>query len=221
MKLDQLIAIGPVPATIAQRFIDPLNQAMARFNINTPEREALFIAQVLHESGNLTRMVENLNYRPDALVRSFRGRFTQQLAEQYGYVPGVKMADQRMIANIAYGSRMGNGPIHSDEGWRYRGRGPIQLTGKDNYKRCGAAIGLDLVTKPELLEQPGPGCLAAGWFWNEGSRLGHSLNALADAGEVGAITRAINGGDTGLIERLNLAQRALKAMGQPLLKEMA
>jgi putative chitinase len=212
MKLEQLIAVGPVQPGIAARFIDPLNQAMARFGINTPEREALFIAQVLHESLNLARMVENLNYRPEVLVSKFNGRFTRQIADEYGYVPGVQPANQRMIANIAYGSRMGNGPIHSDDGWRYRGRGPIQLTGKDNYRRCGAAIGLDLVKWPELLEQPGPGCLAAGWFWNSGNRLGHSLNALADAGEVGAITRAINGGDTGLVERLNLAQRALKEM---------
>jgi putative chitinase len=212
VKLDQLIAVGPVQPSIAARFIGPLQVAMARFKINTPEREALFIAQVLHESLNLTRMVENLNYRPDVLVDKFRGRFSRQQADEYGYVPGVKQADQRMIANIAYGSRMGNGPIHSDEGWRYRGRGPIQLTGKDNYRLCGAAIGLDLVRSPELLEQPGPGCLAAGWFWDVGNRLGHSLNALADAGEVGAISRAINGGDNGLIERRNLAQRALKEL---------
>jgi putative chitinase len=77
---------------------------------------------------------------------------------------------------------------------------------------CGGAIGLDLVKSPELLEQAGPGCQAAGWFWSAGNRLGHSLNALADAREIGAITRAINGGDNGLVERLNLANRALKEM---------
>jgi putative chitinase len=84
-------------------------------------------------------------------VPGFKGRFTREQADRLGHVPGVRNADQEMIANIAYGSRLGNGPIHSGDGWRYRGRGPIQLTGKDNYHRCGIAIGYDLVTSPDLL----------------------------------------------------------------------
>jgi len=214
VKLEHLIQIGPVLPAIAARFIEPLNNAMARFGISSPQRQAVFVGQLLHESINLTAMAENLNYRPEALmtVSGFKGRFTKAQADRLGYVPGSQKADQEAIANIAYANRMGNGPIHSGDGWKYRGRGPIQLTGKDNYRRCGGAIGYDLVTSPDLLSRPDVGCLAAGWFWDAGNSFGHSLNALADAGEIGAISRAINGGGNGLVERREITKRALKAM---------
>jgi putative chitinase len=214
VRLDQLIAIGHVRPSTAALFIDPLNNAMARFSINTPKRQAAFVGQLLHESEGLSRMIENLNYRPDALmtVDGFKGRFTRQQADRFGYIPGVQKADQEMIANIAYGSRLGNGPIHSGDGYRYRGRGPIQLTGKDNYRRCGAAIGYDLVTSPDLLSRPDVGCLAAAWFWHEGNRTGCSLNPLADAGKIAAISRVVNGGDTGLAERCSITDSFLAVM---------
>ncbi|MGJ9420481.1 glycoside hydrolase family 19 protein [Massilia sp. CMS3.1] len=214
MKLEQLIAIGHVRPGTATLFIDPLNNAMARFSISTAKRQAAFVSQLLHESAGLTRMVESLSYRPDALmtVSGFKGRFTRAQADRLGYIPGEQKADQEMIANIAYGSRLGNGPIHSGDGWRYRGRGPIQLTGKDNYRRCGLAIGYDLVTSPDLLSRPDVGCLAAAWFWHEGNRTGNSLNALADAGRIIAISRVVNGGDTGLAERCGITDRFIEAM---------
>lgn len=214
MKLEQLITIGRVRPGTAALFIDPLNNAMARYSINTPKRQAAFVSQLLHESGNLTRMLENLNYRPDALmtVSGFKGRFTRTQAEQFGYVPGVQKANQEMIANIAYGSRLGNGPIHSGNDWRYRGRGPIQLTGKENYRRCGLAIGYDLVTSPDLLSRPDVGCLAAAWFWHEGNRTGDSLNPLADANKIIALSRVVNGGDNGLADRCNITARFMEAM---------
>lgn len=214
MKLEQLIAIGHVRPSTAALYIDHLNHAMERFGINTPRRQAAFVSQLLHESKQLTAMVENLNYRPDALmtVPGFKGRFTREQANRLGYVPGVQMADQKMIANIAYGSRLGNGPIHSGDGWNYRGRGPIQLTGKDNYRRCGAAIGYDLVRSPDLLSRPDVGCLAAAWFWDKGNRTGRSLNALADTGSIIELSRMINGGDNGLTERCNITDDFLEAL---------
>ncbi|MBD8673704.1 glycoside hydrolase family 19 protein [Massilia sp. CFBP 13721] len=214
MKLEQLVAIGHVRPGTAALFIDHLNNAMARFSISTPKRQAAFVSQLLHESQGLTRMIENLNYRPEALmtVSGFKGRFTRAQADKLGYIPGEQRADQEMIANIAYGSRLGNGPIHSGDGWRYRGRGPIQLTGKDNYRRCGLAIGYDLVTSPDLLSRPDVGCLAAAWFWHQGNRTGESLNLLADAGKIIAISRVVNGGDIGLAERCSITDRFMEAM---------
>lgn len=214
MKLEHLIEMSGVRPSTAALFIEPLNNAMARFGINTAKRQAAFVGQLLHESQDLSRMVENLNYRPDALmtVEGFKGRFTRAQADRLGYVPGVQRADQQAIANIAYANRLGNGPIHSGDGWRYRGRGPIQLTGKDNYQRCGVAIGYDLVNSPDLLTRPDVGCLAAAWFWHAGNRFGHSLNALADAGEIGAISRAVNGGKNGLLERRQVTARLLEVM---------
>lgn len=214
MRLDQLIAAGRVRKGTAELFIDPLNNAMTRFSISTPKRQAAFAGQLVHESNGLTRMVEDLSYRPERLmsVDGFKGRFTREQADRLGYIPGVQRADQEMIANIAYGSRLGNGPIHSGDGWRYRGRGPIQLTGKDNYRRCGMAIGYDLVTSPDLLQRPDVGCLAAAWFWNEGNRTGNSLNPLADAGKIIAISRVVNGGDNGLAERCGITERFLEMM---------
>jgi putative chitinase len=218
MQAYQLLSISPaIGQARADLFIGPLNAAMARFQIVTPAQQAHFLAQVLHESGNLSRMVENLNYSAAGLLSTFNTpkvqRFTVAQANQYGRTADHP-ADQRMIANIAYASRMGNGPIHSDEGWIFCGRGPLQITGKDNYARCGDALGLNLIAHPELLAQPEAGCLAAGWFWHIGNRLGHSLNALADAGEVDAISRAINGGNNGLAERAQLTRIAMQILNR-------
>ena len=96
--------------------------------------------------------------------------------------------------------------------WRYRGRGPIQLTFKDTYRRCGEAIGIDLVNSPEMLEQPEAGSLAAAWFWAKGNKTGKSLNRLAELGEISQISLIVNPGGMHLIERFNMAQRAMEAL---------
>jgi putative chitinase len=209
VKAQDLASIGPVQQSTAARFVGPLNDAMARFGITTPERQAAFIAQVLHESRNLTRMVESLNYSPNGLLATFGRHLTPEQAERMGRTDSHP-ADQQAIANAVYANRNGNGAAASGDGWRFRGRGPVQITGRRNYAACGAALGLDLLAQPELLEQHGPGCLAAGWFWTAGA--GRDLNLLADTGDIAAISRAINGGDNGLIERMNLSQRALKVL---------
>jgi putative chitinase len=211
----QLLAIAPAAARQADQFLAPLNAAMARFGIDSPARQAAFIAQLLHESRNLTAMSESFNYSPANLMATFNTakvqRFTPEMAALYGRT-ATHAANEQMIANTAYANRMGNGAIESGDGWRYRGRGPGQLTGKDNYARCGAALGLDLVRYPDLVAQPEAGCLAFAWFWAKGNPTGRDLNLLADAGKIEGVSRAVNGGTNGLQERLALTERALEVL---------
>jgi putative chitinase len=199
---DDLVAVMPRAANAADRLTPALDVAMARYEIDTPARMAAFLAQLAHESGQLQRWSENLSYRWQRLREVFPKYFkTDADAQAFDRQP-------ERIANRVYGGRMGNGPEASGDGWRYRGRGPIQLTGKDNYRACGADIGVDLVNQPERLETPDVGCLAAGWFWAK-----RGLNALADAGDFVAITKRINGGLIGLAEREAFWERAKAALG--------
>ncbi len=194
----QLLQILPQARQVAGFFVPALNAAMARFKINSPVRMAAFIAQVGHESGQLTRMVENLNYSADRLQAVWPNRFDAVLAAQVARKP-------EQIANIAYGGRMGN--TLPGDGWKYRGRGLIQITGRANYAACGEALGLDLINNPQLLEQPQYAAMSAAWFWST-----RGLNTLADQGEFMKITRRINGGLNGLADRQALYDNALKVL---------
>ena len=194
----QLLQILPNAGQSAGVLVPVLNTAMSRYQIVGAKRIAAFIAQVGHESGHLTRLVENLNYSTDALRKTWPSRFDVDLASAVARKP-------EQIANIAYGNRMGN--TAPGDGWKYRGRGLIQITGKNNYRACGEALGLDLVTQPELLEKPQHACMSAAWFWAT-----NGLNALADAGKLDAITQRINGGQTGAADRLALHVRAMKVL---------
>lgn len=190
-------------------YADALNQPLERFHI-TGISAAAFLAQVIHESAGLRTFSENLNYSAVALPGVFGPtRFPPAVAAHYGRT-SEHPADQVGIANIAYANRMGNGPSESGDGWRFRGRGPIQLTGKVNYLLCGAALGLDLLANPDLLLIPINGCLAAGWFWNEGNRTGKSLNRLG--GDIDAISKIVNGGSKGLHERRALFEVVLRVV---------
>ena len=194
----------PLAAKVTDSVIDALDAAMGRFEIDTPPRMAAFAAQLAHESGQLQRWTENVNYRWERLRQVFPKYFSSDAeARAFDRKP-------ERIANRVYAGRMGNGPEASGDGWRYRGRGPIQLTGRDNYRACGSAIGVDLVGDPDLLATPGPGCLAAAWFWAR-----NGLNALADAGDFVTITRRINGGLNGLAERREFWERAKEVFGVP------
>lgn len=214
MNIDQLLAIAPVGAR-AREFIGPLNAAMERFGIITNVCQAAFVAQALHESSNFSRMSENLNYSPAALMATFNTktkiRFTPEIAALYGRT-AAHPANQQMIANVAYANRMGNGSIESGDGWRYRGRGPGQLTGKDNFVACGTALGVDLLASPDLVALPEQGCAAFAWFWAKGNPTGKSLNILAENGKFDAVSVAINGGHNGLVERRVLTIHALGKM---------
>jgi len=181
-----------------------LNAAMTQFDITTTPRMAAFLAQLANESGQLKRLVENLNYSAQRLMAVWPTRFpTLDKAKLYERNP-------EKLANYVYAKRLGNGDETSGDGWRYRGRGVIQLTGRGNYLAAAQAIGQPLVEQPELLEQPGPAALSAAWFWKS-----HGLNELADdqnddndLEDFKTITKRINGGTVGLQDRLAFWDKA-------------
>lgn len=215
MTRDELLAIAPDAGGRVDAFLDPLNKTMERFHVNTPARKAAFLAQILHETKGLSKLRENLNYSPEGLMATFNTpkitRFTKVDAYRYGRT-AEHSANQQMIANIAYAGRYGNGPMESGDGWRFRGGGAGHLTFRNNYTHCGAAIGIDLVSHPESIEQPDIACLSFGWFWAEGNPTGRNLNELADRGDIKAISRAVNGGDNGLVERIALFDMAQQVL---------
>ncbi|MFJ2549484.1 glycoside hydrolase family 19 protein [Pseudomonas sp. NPDC087612] len=199
----QLLQILPNARPVAGIFLPALNRAMARHKIDSPVRVAAFLAQVGHESGQLRNLVENLNYSAEALVRTWPSRFTPVSAAACARQP-------EKIANIVYSGRMGN--TRPGDGWLYRGRGLIQLTGRSNYVAAGAGLALPLEDNPELLEQPEHAALSAAWWWST-----HGLNELADAGRFQDIGSVINTGKPGRIphgaaERKALYDRALKVL---------
>jgi len=191
MKPEQLTQLG----IDAAKWYTPLIDMFARYNINTTQRQASFIGQCQHESNNFRTLEENLHYSADGLMRTWPSRFpSADVAQQYANNP-------EKIANKVYAGRMGN--TEEGDGWKYHGRGVIQLTGRENYERCGTAISADLINQPQLLVEPYYAVLSAGWFWN---KLG--LNDLADAQEYGQMTRRINGGTLGLDDRIAKIQKA-------------
>lgn len=215
MTIDQFARAVGCNFRTAAIWVDPMTDAMGKFDITTPKRIAAFLAQVGHESGGLTALKERLNYSADALMRTWPARFPRDVAERVGRTP-LHPANERQIAEIAYGGRMGNGAAGSGDAYRCIGRGPIQVTGTDNYIRCGHLLGVDLLGDPALLEAPKYGSLSAGWFWASGNRTGRSLNALADAGNLRDISDIINGTTggraNGLVDRLARNDAALEIL---------
>lgn len=174
-----------------------LNQVFEESSINTPLRVAHFLAQIAEESASLNAVIENFNYSATALMAVFRKYFpTHELADEYARKP-------ELIANRVYANRMGNGDEQSGDGWKYIGRGLIQITGKENYKACGSNLELDLITEPKELEIPQNAVDSAVWFWNS-----YNLNCLADADDLVSITKKINGGTKGLEDRKKFLTRA-------------
>lgn len=181
---------GHVPDTV----IGQIPGVMEKFQINTPLRLAHFLAQCGHESGGFKAVNENLNYGAKGLLGTFKKYFpTEAKAKEYERKP-------EKIANLVYGGRMGNGPEASGDGFKYRGRGYIQLTGKDNYVAFDKVVAENIVETPDLVATKYP-LLSAAWFWNS-----RGLNTLADKGatdaEVTAITKKVNGGTIGLPDRI-------------------
>lgn len=199
---DLLIKMGAT-APNATKFAGALEEAMKEFSINTPQRVAMFVAQLMHESGKLAFVTENLNYKAESLNAVFPKYFKNagRDANQYARQP-------EKIANVVYASRMGNGDSASGEGWKFRGRGLIQLTGKENYTKCGAGLGKDLIADPSYLESAEGAARSAAWFWHK-----NGLNALADSGDIVACTKRINGGTIGLEDRKKHYQEALHLIG--------
>lgn len=178
---------------------------LPRYSIDTPRRMAAFLANVAHESAQFTAMTENLNYSAPALRRTWPARFpTDEIANAHARNP-------RKIANKAYGGRMGNGPEHTDEGWKYRGRGLIQLTGKSNYLKASIDLFHDetLLEQPDLLTEPEYALHTACWFWDK-----HNLNVVADREDLEKITRTINGGLNGHKDRVEKYEHILEILNE-------
>ena len=142
------------------KWFDPLLVTFAKFEINTPLRQAAFVGQCAHESNNFHTLEENLHYSANGLIKTWPSRFNFDNVAKYENQP-------EKIANKVYAGRMGNGDEESGDGWKYRGRGLIQLTGHDNYKACGEALDEDLLSNPDLVSTPRFAALSAGWFWDK------------------------------------------------------
>jgi len=171
------------------------------FEIDNEKRIAAFLAQTSHESMNYTRVIENLNYRWTSLRSVFPKYFpNDSLAKKYAH-------DQRAIANRVYANRMGNGPESSGDGWRYRGRGLIQLTGKYNYKKFGDSLGISLSEVPNFLETFDGAVISACWYWEN-----KDLNYYADNDDIKSITKLINGGYIGLEDRIRKYSKILEIL---------
>jgi len=188
---------------VAQVWAAPLTAAMGKASIVTPLRQAAFLAQVGHESGGFLIVTENMNYSAEGLLATWPNHFDAASAEVYAHQP-VK------IANWAYANRMGNGNEDSGDGWMYRGHGPMQTTGRDDYAAASLWTGVDLLVSPEALMDPDKGSLAAAWEWDRSD-----CNVLADAGRFEEITQRINGGQIGAADRLERYTVACLALLNP------
>ena len=196
MNSEQLAQGLQMSPSKAEEWIDAINTTFETFGIETPEQQASFLGQCAHESNNFTALAENLNYKAESLCKVWPKRFPSlEAAQPYHRNPEA-------IANHVYASRMGNGDEESGDGWKYRGRGLIQLTGHDNYKACGEALGVDLLDDPDLVSTPMYAVLSAGWFWST-----HHLNNIAS--NIVAVTKKINGGTIGLDDRVARTQAVL------------
>jgi putative chitinase len=184
-------------------WVDALTEPLRRNRIDTPRRIAAFLGQCAHESGGFKVMQENLNYRAERLCQVWPARF-----------PNLATANEcarnpERLANRVYANRMGNGDEASGDGWRFRGRGLIQLTGRSNYQRFASSLGCTVEDAAQQAETPRGAGESAAFFWSA-----NSLNALADAWSIDAMTRKINGGTAGAVERRHLCDTALAAIGE-------
>ena len=186
-----LLKVGVRP-TLIKKYSKALDKAMFEFSIESKNQRAMFSAQLLHESAMLTATIENLNYSELGLVKVFKKYFDRNNAKKYARQP-------ERIANRVYADRMGNGNEDSGDGWKFRGRGLIQLTGKETYIACGKGLGIDLIKNPDYLLTPEGSTRSAGWFWKS-----KKLGTSADRGDIIANTKIINGGMNGLEHRSKL-----------------
>lgn len=190
---EQLIKILPMPPDRASAWIGPLNNAANEFGINTPQRVAAWLANLGHESANFSRLVEDLTYSAVGLSKTWPNRYAVRGPDGKA-IPGKPNAlavqlqkDQKAIANITYANRMGNGEPTSGDGWKFRGRGIIQLTGRAAYEEAGKALGVDLVVDPDRAALPEMAARIAGWFWNR-----NKINQWIDKGDFDGCCDAVN-----------------------------
>lgn len=209
MKEEMLKGVYPKSSEANRaKFAPLLEMAMSLYDINTVNRKRAFLAQVGHESGQLSVLVENLSYSAKNLRTVFGKYFkTDAEAKKYAHKP-------QAIANIVYANRLGNGDTKSGDGWYYRGRGLIQITGKDNYRKANKGMRpfIDLLITPGLLETPKYAALSAAWWWSSNglNELADKLGGNDDAEVFKKITKRINGGYNGLADRMAIYERTKK-----------
>lgn len=223
LSREVMVQMFPKSAKFVDVYLPLLQVTAHQHAINTPARLGAFLSQVGHESAGFTLLVENLNYSADGLAATWGSRFARKdSAGKYmtsmdggrvRRIPNVEAQNlhrrPEAIANRVYSDRLGNGSESSGDGWLYRGRGLIQITGKSNYRNCSRGLFGDerLLLNPQLLEQ-WPGAVAsAGWYWAS-----RNVNELADRDDFEAVTRAINGGLNGHAQRLAVYEQALRLL---------
>jgi putative chitinase len=185
----------------SEHWHEALCKVLPDYDINTPNRVAAFLAQTMHESGGYRALIENLNYKAESLCKVWPHYFpNMDIANQYAHNP-------EKIANRAYGGRMGNGPEESGDGFKFCGRGLIQLTGKQNYTKFAESIDTPLDEIPEFLGTFEGAVQSACWFWET-----NNLNQYADNGDILTMTKRINGGTLGLEDRQNHYTHALQVL---------
>jgi len=200
-QLQQLLPKNPY----VKQWHAALAQLLPDYEINTPQRIAAFVAQCAHESGGFTALKENLNYKAATLRKIFPKYFPDDAtANHYASLPNK----QEAIANKVYANRMGNGPEESGDGYRFCGRGLIQLTGRDNYSWFAASLGITVEEASEYLQTFEGAAQSACWFWET-----NGLNRWADAGDILTLTKRINGGTIGLEDRKKHYEHALHVLG--------
>ena len=197
---EQLSQILPGNAYI-EHWCDALNKILPDYDITTVNRVAAFLGETYVESAGYTALHENLNYTAQSLCRVWPSHFSADIADQYAHNP-------ERIANRAYAGRMGNGDEASGDGYRYCGRGLIQLTGKNNYQMFADSIQTPVEQIPDYLNTFEGAIQSACWFWEN-----HNLNAAADSGDITHMTKIINGGTLGLADRTERYQHALQVLG--------
>lgn len=198
VSLGELQEIMGCSKEVASIYTPILNTSMSNYGIDSRERTCMFLAQIGHESGRLKRTTENLNYSSNGLLATWPSRYDKELADKHHRKP-------ELIANHVYGGRMGNHSL--GDGWKYRGRGLIQLTGKVRYEAITNDTGIDVVKNPDLLSHPEGAVMSACWYWHT-----HNLNASADEGDIKKNTKLINGGYNGLEDRKALYKRAKEVL---------
>jgi putative chitinase len=195
----QILRLAPQSILLYRKAFDNAEPIFSQYGINSCAlRVAHFLAQILHESGGFRLSSESLNYSVDGLLATFGKRITREQARALGRTSS-QAADQQGIAEAVYGGAWGKknlGNLVYGDGWRFRGRGPIQLTGRANYQKFGEALGLDLVASPELAIDPRYVLQIPALYWSQ-----RGCNELADHDDLRAVTKAINGGAIGLAER--------------------
>lgn len=189
-----------------EQIVEALNEYAPRFYIDTPKRKAMFLAQCAHECAEFTKFKEGLNYSATGLRKTWPSRFpNDNIAFKYARQP-------RAIANYVYAGRGGNGSEASGDGFKYSGKGCIQLTFKNTYAAFEKDTGIKVLDNPDILTQMPEAVISALWFWDKGNSTGKSLNAFADKDDIRGSTKIINGGYIGIDERKRLYAEFLKVV---------